>query len=75
MKIHINQASPVIEKHSSFHYSIVAWSVSGKYIPDCDCSALAKPFDIYIAYDKLKGDKQEILQLTKNKLEEDGKDI
>lgn len=75
MKIHIKHASPVLNKHSEFKWSVTHWSVIGTVTPDCNCAALAKPFDMYIPYDKLDGNKQEIYQLTKNKLEQDGETV
>lgn len=75
MKIQINNAIPLIHKHKDYVFSVQLWNVVGKVIPDCNCEALAKRFDIYIEYNDLVGSKQKIYQLTKNKLETDGEII
>ena len=76
MKLHIKHASPVLNKDSNFKYSITYWEVSGTYLMDDNgCMCNAKPFDTYIPYAKLDGNKQEIYQLTKNKLEQDGETV
>lgn len=72
MIIHINKAEPVITKVSEFNHKVSSWMVSGKYMPDCGCHSLAKDFEFYIPYFELKGNKKDIYQLTKNKLEENG---
>lgn len=73
MKLHIKHASPVLYKKSDLKYAITHWSVIGTYLMDDNgCMCNAKPFDTYIPYNKLDGNKQEIYQLTKNKLEQDG---
>lgn len=76
MKLQIKHASPVLNKHSDFKWSVTHWSVIGTYLMDDNgCMCNAKTFDTYIPYTKLDGNKQEIYQLTKNKLEENGETV
>ena len=75
MKIHISKAEPIIAKVSEFNYKVSTWLVSGKYTPDCGCQSLAKEFEFYIPYGELKGNKQKIYQLTKDKIEQNEETI
>ena len=76
MKLHIKHASPVLYKKSDLKYDITHWSVIGTFLMDDNgCMCNAKEFDTYIPYSKLDGNKQEIYQLTKNKLEQDGETV
>lgn len=72
MKITIKQAVPILEGDTkSLKYKVSLWNVSGTYLKDPNaCKCETKPFDLYVGYDKMEGDKRELKQLVATKLNE-----